>query len=408
MESNDSLHFYINILNKVAEHYYGPLQKYLESHPELISTYPAFLLQQERIVLYLGRTHLAIEYYGRELTNKLPTDKIVPLSIFDYTASDNNFFEDVVGFKYESSAGKFKMPLPPFAEDLLFPTNAGMDKLLELKWNFDAQNSIMGINSPAFEVPKNQFCRIVNGRFFDADENGLKSRHIKWMDFLPLEITLDTDTEHAFNIRLTELTQLMEHDAHYTYPLPYKNDYKYTKLPQINRFIEIIGDSASIETDLTSFLEQPENKFILTMAFSSVQIHAQLTCEWQNDTKAAIKPDFFLSRANGFSDIVEFKLPKPKGSTVVGKENRESFSAELHSYIAQTRTYKTYFEDTMNREWVKDKHGIKVRYPKRILVVGRRWDFSHEIWKELQEDYRDIEIVTYDDLLDTVVAQFYT
>nr|WP_199078250.1 Shedu anti-phage system protein SduA domain-containing protein [Pedobacter sp. ASV19] len=401
--------FYIEILNKIAELYWVPLDRFLRENPHLIKTFPAFLLEQEQVVFYLGKTHLAVEYYGNETTENLPEDKVVALTYYDFTASENYFFEDVVGFKYESTAampGLF-LPMPPLAEDLVFPTNRGLDKLIELKWNFDAQNAILGFNSPPFEIPEGQFTRIVNGRFYDADESGLKTRHIKWMDFLPLQIVNETETDHAFKISLTQLVELPINDAHYQYPLPPKSDYKYSKLPQINRFLELIGSGKHSETDLTGFLEKPENKFILTMGFLATEIHSQLLCEWQSDEKDSIKPDFFVVKPNGYADIVEFKLPSLKTNTVVGKINRETFSAEIHSYIAQTRVYQTYFEDPKNREWIKEKYGLTVRYPRRILVVGRRWHFSSMEWREIMDDHRDLEIMTYDDLTDGVVSQFY-
>lgn len=53
------------------------------------------------------------------------------------------------------------------------------------------------------------------------------------------------------------------------------------------------------------------------------------------------------------------------------------------------------------------KYGFKVYKPKRYLVVGRRNDFECDEWIEIKSDYTDVEIVTYDDLVDTVVSQFY-
>ena len=91
----------------------------------------------------------------------------------------------------------------------------------------------------------------------------------------------------------------------------------------------------------------------------------------------------------------------------MGKSNRETFSAEINAYISQTRVYREYFEDPNNRKWVKEKYNLNVRYPKRYLVVGRRFDFSNEVWKEIIDDYKDVEIITFDDLVDGVVSQFY-
>ena len=97
-----------------------------------------------------------------------------------------------------------------------------------------------------------------------------------------------------------------------------------------------------------------------------------------------------------------------KNNAIVGKPNRETFTAEINSYISQTRNYKYYFEDPNNRKWFKEQYDVEVLKPHRYLVVGRRSDFSSDIWKEIIVDYNDIEIITYDDLVDGVTAQFYT
>ena len=150
-----------------------------------------------------------------------------------------------------------------------------------------------------------------------------------------------------------------------------------------------------------------EVKYILTMHFGATDIYAELECEWQSEDRDNIKPDFFVLSPNGYADIVEFKLPELKSSTIVGKVNRETFSAEVNSYISQTRSYETYFDDPNNRRWFEEKYGFKVHKPRRILIVGRRSDFSSDEWREIQADYRNIEIISFDDLVDGVVAQFY-
>ena len=145
-------------------------------------------MQQEQIVLYIGKTHLAIEYFGNETLKGLPKNRNVKVTHYDYTEAETNLFEDIVGFQFQSTLGNITMPLLPYIDDWVLPTNRGMDKLLELGWNWNAQNAILSINSPSYKPTIGQFSRIVNGRFFDADDNGLKTRHIKWLDFLPLKI----------------------------------------------------------------------------------------------------------------------------------------------------------------------------------------------------------------------------
>ncbi|MBU7570683.1 MAG: DUF4263 domain-containing protein [Flavobacterium sp.] len=397
----------LSIMNSINEHYWHPLYNYLHENQGLVKTFSAFLLDYEQIVLYIGRTHLGIEYFGKEQTSELPKGRSVKVVHYDFTDSGTNLLEEIIGFKFSSTAMDITLPLPPFSEDLVYPTNKGMDKLIELNWNWMAQDSFIGINTPMFHVEKGKFARMINARFFDADENGLKTRHIKWLDLLPLQVEDETDENHVIRVSLTELKSLIQHDAHYIYPLPPKEDFKFNKLPQINRFVEIVGNTKTTEPELTKFLEQPENQFILTMGFLSKEIYSQLLCSWQSEERDGIQPDFFIVRPNGYADILEFKLPYLKGQIIVGKSNRETFSAELNSYISQTRVYKEYFEDPNNRNWVEQKYNIKVRYPRRILVVGRRWDFSSDEWKEIIDDYKDIEIMTFDDLIDGVVSQFY-
>jgi len=285
------------------------------------------------------------------------------------------------------------------------PTNRGWDKLTELRWNFAAQNSIMGMNVPAMTPMPGRFTRVVNGLFFDANESGLLTRHIKWLDLIPVKFDDSDPDVDKFAFSLSHLKRLVQHDAEYVYPLP--DDYKFVKLPRINRFIEVWGNSENSEPVITAFLSEPENRFILTMRFGAVEIYPELLCDWQSEDRKPIKPDFFVLQPNGYADIVEFKLPKIEKEFVVGRDNREAFAAWLSSYIAQTRVYATYFDDPNNRDWFEKKYGFKVHKPKRWLVVGRRNDFESGIWREIISDYRDIDILTFDDIVDGVAAQFY-
>lgn len=142
------------------------------------------------------------------------------------------------------------------------------------------------------------------------------------------------------------------------------------------------------------------------MAFGATNIYAEKECIWQSEQRKAIRPDFFIESPNRV-DIVEFKLPTMKNNSVVGRENRESLCSQLNSYVAQTRTYANYFNDPNNRIWVQEKYGIDVYKPRRILIIGRRTDFNRKEWKEIVADYDNFDVITFDDLVDKVVAQFY-
>lgn len=392
-------------IEDLKKYYWNPLYEYIEKYPDLKKQFPAFLIYPEKIIIYMGTTHIAVEYLGSEVFDEDLKATGFKVEFRDYSKPEYNLFEEIVGFKYDSTTGLDGVPLIGNNEDLLFPTNRGHKKLSELGWNFAAQDSMIAFNVPAPKPIEDYFARVVNGLFFDADDTGLKTRHIKWLDFYPLEYDDSDEEVDTFRISIAFLNELVEHDARYKYPLPY--EYKLIQLPKINRFIELWGDAAMAEPTITSFLAKEQNKFILTMKFGAMDIYPELECAWQSEDKPNIKPDFFILQPNGYADIVEFKLPTIEKNFIVGTKNRESFASFLNSYISQTRVYSTYFDDPNNRKWFEEKYGFKVHKPRRWLVVGRRNDFGSEVWREIVSDYRDLEIITYDDLIDGVVVQFY-
>lgn len=393
-----------SICNQMASRYFEPIHQAAVRDPKLLETLPGFLLKPEKIIFYFGKTHIGIENDGPISIDKLPSGIEPQLLLKDYLDEDINIFEKIIGFNFDSSRPNLVIPLVGINQDLQFPTNRGFDELVNLGWNFAAQNSLQGLNSPAPSPIEGEFSRVVNGWFHDANDAGLVSRHIKWLDFIPYELQEDDD-KFMVRMDISIFDRLAKYDSKFVYPIP--ESYKYGKLPQINRFIEKWGSKSSSETDITSFLSKDENKFILTMNFRAKQVLSELTCQWQSEDKNAIRPDFFVVKPDGYADIVEFKLPFIKGNTVVGGGNRETFSAWLNSYISQTRVYSSYFDDPNNRRWFEEKYGFKVHKPRRILVVGRRTDFESEVWREIVSDYRDVEIINFDDLVDGVVAQFY-
>jgi len=398
---------YHQIYEILRDKYLLRIDDYVYQNQMDLATVTGFLIEPETIIVYIGRTHLAIEFMGPERINELHPSAAIDFRFMDLTSPDMNFMEEIIGFAFDGTVD-FDFELPYFSEDLILPTNKGHDKLQELGWNFAAQSMVMGFNIRALSVPENNHVRLINSFFFDSNDNGLITRHIKWIDFIPLNIIKDDDEvkELAIHFEIYR-DELIENDANYIYPMPDKEDYKYAKLPIINRFIELAGNKKTSEPTITKFLSLKENQFILSMAFLARSVHYQLSCEWQSEEKNALEPDFFVVHPNGYADIVEFKLPDLKSSTVTGRANRETFSAEINSYISQTRVYSTYFDDPNNRMWFEANYGFQVHHPKRILVLGRRSDFSNDEWRELVADYRDIEIITYDDLVSGITAQFY-
>lgn len=395
-----------NIGQFLMDNYWSKMWKVLEENPELKDEFTAFLLNPEKLIIYFGKTHWAIEYVGAIRKENLDTKFRVEVEVKDYT-SHENLLDPIIGIDF-SHQTNFKLPLIDYHQDLYQPTNEAYDILKENGWNFAGQSMNIGFNVGGFTVPEGRTSRIVNSFFYGTDDYGLVVRNVKWLDILPLEISdIDEETE-SFKLKFwDDFASKFFQDVSFKYPLP-PEDYQYEKFPQINRFVELISSSKTSEPEITQFLAQPENEFILKMAFMGKEVHAERECDWQSENaKRPIRPDFFITGTSGFSDIVEFKLPDLKGKPVVGRANRESFSAEIHSYISQTRVYEEYFEDPNNRAYVEDKYGIKVRYPNRLLVIGRRWMLSSDEWKSLENDYRNITIRTFDDLIDGVLSHLY-
>jgi hypothetical protein len=386
------------------KNYWGPLYQAVNHDPSLLESFPGFLLKPEKLIYYMGRTHIGIEYIGPERVTVLPESGSISAQVFDYSLKDCNLLEEIIGFDYGS--GSIPLPLSSFTEDLILPTNAGADELIRLNWNWTAQSMMLGFNTACAYVPEGQFARLVNARFFDATpESGLKTRHIKWLDFIPCSYDDSSATLDSFNIWLEPFVKLAKIDVSATYPIP--NDFRFDRLQQMNRFVEFIGNKDNSEPQITRLLSSEDLQFVLKMRFSAKEIHPECVCEWQSEKRKAIKPDFFVVGADGYADIVEFKLPNLKTSTVVGTANRETFNSSINSYISQTRVYKEYFDDPNNRKHIKEKYGFDVYKPKRHLIIGRRWHFNKNDWRSIASDFSNLVIHTYDDLIDGVVVQFY-
>lgn len=399
----------VQFLSAISEVYWTKMVNYVKENNIKHEDVNCFILNPESMVIYFGQKYIAIEYCGNPYISNYDNVSQREVMVRDFTKeklSTKQFIEKIIGFSYDGTSG-FELPLfSDVYEDLIIPTNKGINKLIELKWNFAAQNSIVSFNSNGLDIADDQFVRLINCRFFDEQNGDLKARVIKWIDFLPCYYKEPDEglvDEIRFDVSIYDKLWLC--DLFYKYPKP--NDFKFVKLPQINRFIEFFGNSKYKEPEITAFLARDENKFILTMGFMGISVYNEVLCEWQSEQKDNIKPDFFILRANGYADIVEFKLPNMKSNVVVGKSNREHFNSELNTYIAQTRVYATYFDDPNNRRWFENKYGFKVYKPKRYLVIGRRNDFVSDEWIEIKADYNNLEIVTYDDLVDTVISQFY-
>jgi len=389
----------------LMENYWSKIWQVIKENPEMKKTFTTFLLNPEKLIFYIGKNHWAVEYIGEIESKEVNSRHQYDIRILDYS-SQENFLEEIIGVDFSEQTGP-KLPLPEFSSDLVVPTNEAFDIMVENGWNLAAQPMFIGFNMGGYTLSSNSFYRIINSFFYGTKESGLVTRHIKWLDIFPLQISDASSDIDEFKLFIwPNLLDVIIHDCTFEYPIP--DGYREEKWYQLNRFVELISSKETSEPQITNFLSQPENQFILKMALMGKEIYPECELEWQSEiNKKPIRPDFFIKNSNGFSDIVEFKLPTLKGNTVVGRENRETFSAEVQSYISQTRDYEYYFEDPNNRKYAEDKYGIKVQYPKRILIMGRRWMLDSPDWRRLENDNRNITIKSYDEIIDLVLSHLY-
>jgi len=63
------------LFQDMLKHYWEKIYQYVKKNPQLISQVTGFLLKPKQIIMYLGKTHLGIEYVGSERIDTLPQGK---------------------------------------------------------------------------------------------------------------------------------------------------------------------------------------------------------------------------------------------------------------------------------------------------------------------------------------------
>lgn len=138
------------LLTSISEIYWSKMYKYIVENNINHKDVNCFILNPESMAIYFGHKFIAIEYCGNPYLTDFEVVSRREIIIRDFTKgklTTKQFIEKIVGFKYDGTSG---VTMPLFSnvyEDLIIPTNVGMDKLVQLKWNFAAQNSIIGFNS---------------------------------------------------------------------------------------------------------------------------------------------------------------------------------------------------------------------------------------------------------------------
>lgn len=161
----------------------------------------------------------------------------------------------------------------------------------------------------------------------------------------------------------------------------------------LREFEELLNSSRTTEEDIQKFLERKPG-FVLGENYR--ELHSKVLLEREDD--GPLIPDFVLEPFDcELCDLLELKLPGEP--VVVGTRNRKRFSHAVQSAIAQLRAYRDYFEDRSNRERIFQQRGIKAYRPRLSVVIGRVPTLDPIEYRRIADGARDVEIVTYDDLL---------
>src|SRR5258708_281786 len=226
--------------------------------------------------------------------------------------------------------------------------------------------------------------------------------------FLDSYVDTSTGTESQLIITLNENKLAVEHYAPlglYRVPLasgnfvilkPGRSTVKgFFTLDQIGELEELINNSKIEESDLQKFFDRnPE--FLKIHKHSQIYPQIQLTADEEN----VLIPDFFLYGATNSLNVCDIKLPSVK--MTVGSRSRRRFSAAVFEGVAQLRNYRNYFDDPAKCKEFFETYGLTCYKPSLYLVIGRSKDFNSFIERrDCELDFSDVEILTYDDLLNS-------
>jgi hypothetical protein len=167
---------------------------------------------------------------------------------------------------------------------------------------------------------------------------------------------------------------------------------------QVDIFEDMINRHDVKEADLQAFIEQHPGVFV---GGEYLKMHAQLRL---NSKNGALIPDFLLQHVSGLCDIMEIKLPSV--AATAGSRSRRRYSASIHEAAAQTRVYRDFFDEEVNRQWFEKEYKLKAYKPRTIILLGRDGSFKDEKERRgLEVFLHDYRILTYDDLLRIARAQ---
>ncbi len=140
--------------------YRRTIYELLQKQPELKATFPAFLLFPDKINIYFGSQHLALEFVGPHKREESEYENNAILQVFDYRDS-HNLMDDILGLKYDGNAD-VRIPLSGYMDGLFAPSSKAFDILVKNGWNFAAEDMLWVFNTSGFEFIPSKHTRLVN------------------------------------------------------------------------------------------------------------------------------------------------------------------------------------------------------------------------------------------------------
>ncbi|MDC4807835.1 hypothetical protein NQ798_13715, partial [Acinetobacter baumannii] len=84
-------------INSLFKYYTAPMYGMIKQYPELQENVTGFLINPESISVYIGKHHLAVEYAGSEILEKLPQgESKIPMVVRDFSDKDGNLLEYII------------------------------------------------------------------------------------------------------------------------------------------------------------------------------------------------------------------------------------------------------------------------------------------------------------------------
>ena len=165
---------------------------------------------------------------------------------------------------------------------------------------------------------------------------------------------------------------------------------------EIEELEYLINSLNTAEREFQSFFERHPH-FLRRDDYREVHPHVCLS----HNSAFDLIPDFILTdRRLAKAALVELKLPRAQ--LVRRQRNRDRFANAVMEARAQLLCYREWFRSSLNRHRLRSVIGMDILEPRMIVIIGRSSEFVDAVDRQrLAAQVSDIEVVTYDDIVET-------